>query len=178
MVARGDAVTVHALDAPTSGRSTWRLPFGPTSTLSRHLQQVAPLLGGRGASGFRVEFPPGFDVGNLVPAAGGGFRGLVAAGKGASRIGGHVRLLPAGAASAMLGPALGLMAITVITEMAAAAEQERKLKAILGTVERIDARLRLETDARLRTAEQAIRQRTRRCSTARRSPRASGSARP
>jgi hypothetical protein len=42
--------------------------------------------------------------------------------------------------------------------MAAAAEQDRKLNAILTAVERIDARLRLESDARLRTAEQAIRQ--------------------
>jgi hypothetical protein len=108
---------------------------------------------------FRVEFPPGFSAGDLVPAAGGGFRGFVQS-AGGHRIGGQVRLLPAHprVRPAVLGPALGLMALTVVAEMAAAAEQDRKLTAILSTVERIDARLRLESDARLRTAEQTIRQ--------------------
>jgi hypothetical protein len=150
---------VRRSDAPATGRPTWRAPFGPTSALSRHLQQVASTFGSASTSaqGFRVEFPPGFSAADLVPAANGGFRGLVQAGHG--RIGGQVRLLPARAGlPAALGPALGLMALTVITEMAAAAEQDRKLNAILTTVERIDARLRLESDARLRTAEQAIRQ--------------------
>jgi hypothetical protein len=162
ILARGEGIMIRHSDSPTIERATWRTPFGPTSALSRHLQQVASLFGVRSkaAQRFRVEFPPGFSAGDLVPAAGGGFRGLVQSGTGTSRIGGQVRLFPSGPGlrPAVLGPALGLMALTVITEMAAAAEQDRKLTAILGTVERIDARLRLESDARLRTAEQAIRQ--------------------
>ncbi|MHA6630898.1 hypothetical protein ACU61A_36125 [Pseudonocardia sichuanensis] len=161
LVARGDGIMVRPSDASAAGRATWRTPFGPTSTLSRHLQQVAPMLGGTPAAAqrFRVEFPPGFNAGDLVPAAGGGYRGLVQSGSGGSRIGGQVRLFPGRPGLPFaLGPALGLMALTVVTEMIATAEQDRKLDAILTTVERLDARLRLESDARLRTAEQVIRQ--------------------
>ncbi|WP_433287812.1 hypothetical protein ACQPZQ_34330 [Pseudonocardia sp. CA-142604] len=161
-VARGEGITIRYSDQPQSTRKTWRMPLGPTSALSRHLQAVAPMLGGgRGATQlFRVEFPPGFNAGDLMPAVGGGFRGVVRSGNGAHRIDGQARLIPgpAGLRTAALGPMLGLMAVTILTEMAAAAEQDRKLTAILTTVERVDARLRLESDARLQTAEQTIRQ--------------------
>jgi hypothetical protein len=152
----------HSDLAPGEGRP-WRAPLGPTSALSSHLQAIAPLLGSAGNRStqvFRVEFPPGFDASDLVQAVGGGFRGTVRVGGDAGRIGGQVRLLPGHPMMrpALVGPMLGLMAVTVLAEMAAAAEQDRKLTAILTTVERLDARLRMQSDARLRTAEQAIRQ--------------------
>jgi hypothetical protein len=159
LVARGEGILVRPSDAAAE-RATWRTPFAATSALSRHLQQAASAIGARAGSAnrFRVEFPPGFSAADLVPAAGGGFRGFVQS--GTSRIAGQVRLIKPrpGMSLAALGAPLGLMALTVISEMAATAEQDRKLTAILTTVERIDARLRLESDARLRTAEQAIRQ--------------------
>jgi hypothetical protein len=53
---------------------------------------------------------------------------------------------------------LGLMALTAAAEMAGGDVQDAKLTAILEGVERIDAHLAMETDARLQTAEQAIQQ--------------------
>ncbi len=158
LVARGEAVLVRPSTA-TGPRSTWRAQLGSTSVLSRHLQTAASMLGTR-TPGYHVEFPSGFGAGDLVRAVGGGFRGAVRAGGETGRIGGHVRLIPAPRhiRAAALGPMLGLMAFTVLTEMAASAEQDRKLTAIMETVERVDARLRMQSDARLRTAEQTIRQ--------------------
>jgi hypothetical protein len=77
-----------------------------TSTLSRHLQAVGSMLGSSGSRQvFRVEFPPGYSAGDLVPEAGGGFRGFVQS-AGEHRIGGQVRLLPAHprVRPAVLGP--------------------------------------------------------------------------
>jgi hypothetical protein len=161
LVARGEAVLVRPSlgDGP---RTTWRAPLGPTSVLSRHLQAAASMLGtgNRVAPRFHVEFPAGSGPADLVSAIGGGFRGTVRTAGSGGLISGQVRLVPVPRQirAAALGPMLGLMAFTMVTEMAAAAEQDRKLTAILATVERIDARLRMESDARLRTAEQTIRQ--------------------
>lgn len=160
LVARGEALLVGPSTASTP-TSPWRAPLAATSALGKQLQGAVSLLGERTpASSLRVAFPPGTGVGDLIPAAGGGFRGMVRAADGTG-IGGHVRLVPAmskGARTAVVGATLGLMAVTVLAEMAAAAEQDRKLSAILSTVERMDAHQRMQTDARLRTAEQTIRQ--------------------
>lgn len=160
LVARGEAILVRPSTMQGPG-TTWRTPLVATSALSRQLQGAAAMLGSDGVSSrLNVVFPPGTGIDDLVPAVGGGFRGLVR-GPGGNGITDHVRLVPGvskGAARAVRGATLGLMAVTVLAEMAAAAEQDRKLTAILSTVERIDARLRLQSDARLRTAEQAIRQ--------------------
>ena len=160
LVARSEALLVRRSTA-AGPSAPWRAPLGSASVLGRQLRAAAAVLGpGGSTSCFRVEFPPGFGAEDLMPAVGGGFRAALRAGDGSGRIGGQLRLLavPRHVRAAASGPMLGLMAFTILTEMAATIEQDRKLTAILTTVERVDARMQLQSDARLRTAEQAIRQ--------------------
>ncbi len=85
---------------------------------------------------FRVELPAGQVLQNLVPAVGGGFRGMTRA-AGSARIAGQARLLPVGAAAVgvgtgvALGPLIGIMALTVGAEMLAQHQLQAKLDAIL-----------------------------------------------
>lgn len=75
------------------------------------------------------------------------------------RIAGQARLVPRTWGNTVLrhGPSLGLMALTIVAELAAGDEQQRTLSGIRSGVDRLTARLDLDDDAHLRTAEQAIR---------------------
>lgn len=78
----------------TSGRQ-WGPTLSATSAFARQLGAVTERAGaGAGAAGktlFRLELPTGQTVQNLVPAVGGGFRGLLRA-PGSPGIAGQARL--------------------------------------------------------------------------------------
>jgi len=147
----------------TSGRQ-WGPTLTATSAFARQLGAVTERAGaGAGAAGktlFRLELPTGQTVQNLVPAVGGGFRGLLRA-PGSPGISGQARLIPvsgaaAGAGAVALGPLVGIMALSVGVEMLARREQDQKLRAIKNTVDGIEKHLQLGLTAKLDTAQQAL----------------------
>ncbi|HEY0260290.1 MAG TPA: hypothetical protein VGC18_10615 [Lacisediminihabitans sp.] len=96
---------------------------------------------------------------DLIPAVGGGFRGMVRA-AGSTKMAGHAPLVPVSGAAvaggAGLAPVLAVMAIAVGAEMLARYQQEQKLAAIKTIVSRIDRYNADREIAELRLAEQAI----------------------
>lgn len=163
LVARGDAVLVSwATGSPPAG-SSWGPALAGGSGLARALTQVVQQAGtpavAESAAYFRVVVPAGQTIRDLVPAVGGGFRGLV---RGSTGIVGHARLVPVagaavGGAAVALGPLLGLMAVSVGAEMLARHQQEQQLKTIAQGVEALLRRERHKDLAVLQTAEDAIR---------------------
>lgn len=164
LIARGDAVLVSwATGSPPAG-SAWGPALAGSSGLARALTQVVQQAGtpavAQSAAYFRVVVPAGQTIRDLVPAVGGGFRGLV---RGSTGIVGHARLVPVAGAAAgtgaaiALGPLLGLMAVGVGAEMLARHQQEQQLKAISQGVEALLRRERHKDLAVLQTAEDAIR---------------------
>src|SRR4051812_38315685 len=84
-LASGNGMLVSWEPAPTSGsRPTWGQVLAPPTPFATQLAHVVErtALGGAttaGAQLFRVELPAGQVLQNLVPAVGGGFRGMTRA---------------------------------------------------------------------------------------------------
>lgn len=162
LLARGDGLLVSWLDGAAAPERSWGAPLRATSALGRQIADIAARTGTsavRGGRVYRLELPSGSGVEDLVGAIGGGVRAAVRGPGG--RIAGQARLVPVSPvrlATAVNPALLGLMAVTVLAEMAGADEQGRRLDAILDGVDRLNARFDMEDDARLHTAEQAIRQ--------------------
>lgn len=163
LLARGDGMVVSWADGPTNPGPAWGAPLRATSALSRHITDIAARTGTPTVTGatrrYRLEIPSGYGIDDLMGAVGGGFRTAVRGSGG--KIAGQATLVPltsAGRRLAAAGPMLGLMALTIAAEMAGGDEQNRRLAAIQDGVERLNARFAMETEARLQTAEQTIRQ--------------------
>lgn len=109
---------------------------------------------------FRVEVPAGQTLLDLVPAVGGGFRGMT---KSANHFSGSARLIPVsgaavgGGGALALGPLVGLMALSVGAEMLARHQQEQQLKAIRHVAEALLKRQKQQDTAVLTTSEDTIR---------------------
>lgn len=116
-------------------------------------------LAGNATTLFRLELPTGSTLQNLVPAIGGGFRGLVKSGE-TGKIAGQARLIPvagaAGGATVALGPLIGLMALSVGTEMLARRQQDKKLEAIHRGVQMLKRDAEEKDAAKLKGAAQAL----------------------
>ena len=81
---------------------------------------------------YRAITPTGAVTRDLVPAVGGGFRGLVR-GAGSTKIAGHARLIPAAAGSGAVlaaGPLIATVALAVSAEMLAQHQTNKKLASI------------------------------------------------
>lgn len=138
----------------------WGPLLAGTSGLARNLLTVADRAG-RSASMasnfFRVEVPAGQTIQQLMPAVGGGFRGMT---RNATGISSHARLVPvsgtAVGAGIALGPLVGLMALSVGAEMLARHQQDQQLKAIRRGVEALEKHALQELVAKLEVAEQAL----------------------
>ena len=115
-------------------------PLGATSPVVNALKGAAEQFGQRTAGNlFRVELPAGQTIENLVPAVGGGFRGITRAADG-TQIAGHARLLPATAGTAgalAAGPAIGLLALSAASQMLAQKQMNAKLDAIHNDVKEL-----------------------------------------
>jgi len=108
---------------------------------------------------YRVVLPTGAVARDLVPAVGGGVRGIVRA-AGSTRIAGHVRLIPAAAgtsAALAAGPLIATVGLAIAGEMLAQHQMNKKLDAIKGAV--IDLKVRMDDQERsvLTTASQQTR---------------------
>jgi hypothetical protein len=165
MLAEGTGALVSWRPAGVGDGSTgWGPVLRGSSSFSKQLLAVAERSGGgdvvkAGATLFRLELPTGQILRDLVPAVGGGVRGMVRSADGA-KISAHARLFPVSGAAVgtglALGPLVGLMALSVGAEMIAARQQEEMLKAIRESVRGIERHLQQELDARLKTAEHAL----------------------
>ena len=81
---------------------------------------------------YRLILPTGSVARDLVPAVGGGFRGMVRAG-GSTKVAGHARLIPAvpGAGAAVAaGPLIAAVALAVAGEMLAQHQIHKKLDSL------------------------------------------------
>ena len=106
---------------------------------------------------YRVVLPAGSTAKDLVPAVGGGFRGMVKA-AGSTRISGHATLLPAAGIGATVaaGPLIATVALATVSEMFAQHQQNKKLESIQKAVQSIQTRMSDEDRAVLVTAEQQV----------------------
>lgn len=105
---------------------------------------------------YRVILPAGATARDLVPAVGGGFRGLVRT-SGAAGITGQATLMPAAlgaGATIAAGPLIATVALAVGAEMLAQHQTNKKLAAISSAVIELTARLDEKENAVLTTAAQ------------------------
>ncbi|MEJ8282059.1 hypothetical protein [Pseudonocardia spirodelae] len=158
LLARGEGAILHSAPSPGTG-TDWRKPLRATSALAQGLSSAAAATTQAvSATGQRFVLQmPGGSTDSLVRAVGGGYRGVATNATGT--ITGQVRLLPMGPKAVMgaMGPVgVGLLALTVASEMLGGDEQARTLGEIASGVERLTARLELDDEAELRTAEQTI----------------------
>lgn len=109
---------------------------------------------------FHVELPTGATLQDLVPAVGGGYRGLT---RGANKaITGQVRLVQAGsvagAAGGLIatGPMIAMIGLAVGAEMLASYQQDRKLRAIQGGIDALRQRGHDDDSAVLESARRAL----------------------
>jgi hypothetical protein len=148
---------------PSGSRGQWGSTLGATSSLAQQFSAVLSRSGAQFSQSaetlFRLEVPTGSSLRNLVPAVGGGFRGMVRPAEG-STIAGHARLIAvdgaAVGAAISLGPLVGLMALSVGAEMLAKRQIDAKLDAIVSGVNRVNQEINERRGAELRSAAKAI----------------------
>ncbi len=150
-------------EAPATN-AEWGTALRGGSALAQQLGSIVSQAGqsralSTGQTLFRLELPTGSTLQDLVPAVGGGFRGLVRSGDKAV-FSGHARLVPVSAGATgvglALGPLVGLMALSVGAEMLARHQQDQKLAAIQRGVAALNNAVEETTQAQLQSAEQAL----------------------
>lgn len=108
---------------------------------------------------YRVVMPTGSVARDLVPAVGGGFRGIVR-GAGSAKISGQVRLVPAVAgfgATAAAGPLIATVGLAVAGEMMVQHQTQKKLAGIRSALSDLQARADERERSTLSTAGQQAR---------------------
>lgn len=108
---------------------------------------------------YRVILPTGSVARDLVPAVGGGFRGITRA-AGSTKIAAHARLMPAVAgtgAAVAAGPLIATVGLAVAGEMLAQHQMNKKLDSIKNAVTGIQVRMDEQERSVLTTAEQQAR---------------------
>lgn len=148
-VARPAESTATGMVAQTSGAFA--------KAISQSLGQAGRAASSKGL--YQVILPTGSVVRDLVPAVGGGFRGITRA-AGSTKIAGHVRLIPAAAgagAAVAAGPLIATVGLAVAGEMLAQHQMDKKLNAIKNAVTGIQVRMDEQERSVLTTAEQQAR---------------------
>lgn len=108
---------------------------------------------------YRVILPTGSVARDLVPAVGGGFRGIARA-AGSTKIAAHARLMPAAAgtgAAVAAGPLIATVGLAIAGEMLAQHQMHKKLETIKSAVTGIQVRMDEQERSVLTTAEQQAR---------------------
>lgn len=108
---------------------------------------------------YRLILPSGSVARDLVPAVGGGFRGIVRA-AGTTKIAGHARFLPAAAgagATVAAGPLIATVGLAVAAEMLVQHQMNKKLDSIKSATYGIQRHLDAQERAVLTTADQEAR---------------------
>ncbi len=133
MLMNRDALLITPAPAATTN-----VPSGlvaqSTGAFAKAISQAAGQLGRSAPPDglYRVIMPTGSVTRDLIPAVGGGFRGIVRA-AGSTKIGGQVRLVPAVAgvgATVAAGPLIATVGLAVAGEMLAQHQTHKKLDGI------------------------------------------------
>ncbi|MDQ0260295.1 hypothetical protein J2W20_002199 [Sinomonas atrocyanea] len=144
---------------PAAGR---KVPSGMVAQASgAFAKSVSQAIGRNGNSLrpeglYRVILPTGSVARDLVPAVGGGFRGMVRS-SGSTGITGHARLIPATAGAGAVtaaGPLIATVGLAVAAEMLAQHQMNQKLDSIKNAVSRMHVRLDEQERSVLTTAAQ------------------------
>lgn len=165
LLATGNGILVSWAEGGRAESGMLGPSLAGTSQLATQLSGVLAQTGASRAAAaaskglFTVEVPTGSTISDLVPAVGGGYRGLVRA-PGAKGFSGDVRLLPAtGAKTAgavALGPLFAVMALTMGAEMLAQHQLEAKVDRIYKGVQGLSQHVREQRVAQLVSAESAL----------------------
>lgn len=132
-----------------------------TGAFAKAISQAAGQLGRSSSTEglFRVIMPTGSVARDLVPAVGGGFRGMVRA-AGSTKLANHVRLVPAVAgvgATVAAGPLIATIGLAVAGEMLAQHQINKKLDVIKNALVQIQNQANDKERAVLSTAAQQSR---------------------
>jgi hypothetical protein len=151
------AVTIQAVPTkPGNGRSG--MVAQTSGAFAKAVGQAVQQIGRTPATDglYRVILPNGSLARDLVPAVGGGFRGMVRT-AGTQGFTGQVRLIPAaagGAAAIAAGPLIATVGLAVAGELLAQHQMNKKLDSIRSAVQGITLQLSAQNKATLKTAEQ------------------------
>jgi hypothetical protein len=161
MILNREALVISRVAAPANSA-----PSGMVAqTTGAFAKAISQAVGraGRVASTeglYRVVLPTGAIARDLVPAVGGGFRGIVRA-AGSTKFAGSARLIPAagvGAGAALAaGPLIATVGLAVAGEMLAQHQMNKKLDAIKGAVIGLSVRMDEQERSVLTTASQQAR---------------------
>jgi hypothetical protein len=169
MLAFGDGVVLSwcSLESPVASARSWGMAIDKAGPLARgfgRIAQAIPLSSGNAETLFRAIPPAGQTIENLVPAIGGGFRGMTRIAESGTKIAGQARFAPvavggAGLAGGIaLGPFVALIAVSVAGEMIAQHQMNKRLDAINAGIRRIEQKLDYQDEATLNAAEGKIRE--------------------
>lgn len=154
-------------DAVLIGRAAAQPATSESSLVAHSAGAFARALGqltsrARAAGGtdlYRVVLPTGAVAKDLVPAIGGGFRGLVRS-SSSSAIAGQVRLIPATAAAGAgiaAGPLIATIGLAVASEMLSQYQMSKKLDSMSAILSDLQQRRDAQERAVLVTADQEAR---------------------
>jgi hypothetical protein len=160
MLLNREALVISRVAKPAESTSTGMV----AQTSGAFAKAISQAIGQAGRAAqteglYRVILPTGSVARDLVPAVGGGFRGLARA-AGSTKIVGHARLVPAAAgagATVAAGPLIATVGLAVAGEMLAQHQMHKKLDAIKNAVTGIQVRMDEQERSVLITAEQQAR---------------------
>lgn len=161
MLLNREALIINRAPVPVKSASSG-LVAQSTGAFAKAVSQAAGQLGrstGSTEGLYRVIMPTGSVVRDLVPAVGGGFRGIVRA-AASTKIAGQVRLLPAAAgvgATVAAGPLIATVGLAVAGEMLAQHQTNKKLDVIKNALVDIEQRANDQEKSVLSTAAQQSR---------------------
>jgi hypothetical protein len=153
-----EALLISRAPASAQGTSSG-LVAQNTGAFAKAISQAAGQLGRSSGSAealYRVIMPTGSVARDLVPAVGGGFRGITRA-AGSTNISGQVRLVPAVAgagATVAAGPLIATVGLAVAGEMLAQHQMDKKLDGIKNALVGIETRANDHDRSVLSTANQ------------------------
>lgn len=157
-----EAVLVSKSTRESGGTATG-IVAQSTGSFAKAMALATSQVGGVAQSSgdlYRVILPAGATARDLVPAVGGGFRGLVRSASSGTKITGHVRLIPAvttTGATLTAGPLIATVGLAMAGEMLAEHQLTKKLDAIHHTVSGIKDRMDAHDQSVLVTARQQTR---------------------
>lgn len=155
MLLNHEGLLIKRDQAPAGGTTT-RIAAQTPGLFAKAMSQVTQQMGMvPGEDMCRVILPAGATAKDLVPAVGGGFRGMTRA-AGSTRVSGHVRLIPATGATIAAGPMIATIALAMAADMLAQQQMQKKLDAISSGVAAVREHLELKDRAVVNTAEQQI----------------------
>jgi hypothetical protein len=160
MILDREAVVIRHVSGPLASSSSGMVAQS-SGAFAKAIGQAMNQIGRTPAADglYQVILPTGSVARDLVPAVGGGFRGMVRA-AGSTEIAGHARLIPAvaGAGAAVAaGPLIATVALAVAGEMLAQHQMNKKMDSIKNAVLGVQLRLASQDRAVLITAEKEAR---------------------